>query len=247
MNKFVKNPLIILAAGVIVVAASGAGATRAALTYSSEAEKVDFSTSVLSVDIQEKQGDSFKSVKEANLSFENIAEAMKTNDSDPSNNIPFVIGKKYAEEVQVVNDSAGNYEEYVRVVVRKSWTDTEGNKDVFLDPQLIKLEVADGWLSDSRASTQEEEIYYLNKPLNKGEAVDFLNSITIDNKVLSYVKTVDGDVAGTVINEYKYDNKQFFVELRVDAVQTHNAKEAILGAWGVNVNLGSNGEITSVN
>jgi hypothetical protein len=33
----------------------------------------------------------------------------------------------------------------------------------------------------------------------------------------------------------------------VDAVQTHNAKDAILGAWGVHVEVDDNGVITSMN
>ena len=32
---------------------------------------------------------------------------------------------------------------------------------------------------------------------------------------------------------YKYDGVQFFVDVDVDAVQTHNAKDAIMSSWGV--------------
>ena len=42
MKKYVKNPLMLLATGLVIVGASGAGATRAAMTYSTEAEQVDF-------------------------------------------------------------------------------------------------------------------------------------------------------------------------------------------------------------
>lgn len=239
MKINVKNPLIILAAGLIVVAASGTGATRAAITYSNKAEMVDFSTSKLAVDIQEKQGDKYVSVAEGSLSFPVISEDMKSS--------KFKVGKTYAEEVQVENVSGGNYKEYVRVMVRRSWTDANGDKDLVLDPSLIKLGVADGWLEDASEATVEGQVFYLKKPLEKGETAQFLETITINNEIMTYVKTVDGDVAGTVVNEYKYDNKSFFVELRVDAVQEHNAKDAILGAWGADVTLNEAGEITSIN
>lgn len=250
MRKIVKNPLIILAVGLIIVAASSVGATRAAITYSNEAQEMDFSTARLSVDIQEKQGDAYVSVSGKNgLTFPGIAEEMKTNDEDKSNDKPFTIGKKYPEEVQVVNNSTGDYQEYVRVMVRRSWTDASGTtKDTFLDPELISLGVVEGdWLEDTKEATAEGKAYYLKKPLGQGETAQFLKSITIDNEIVSYVKTVDGKEAGTVINEYKYDDKRFFVELRVDAVQQHNAKDAILGAWGVNVTLDGSGNITAIN
>lgn len=41
--------------------------------------------------------------------------------------------------------------------------------------------------------------------------------------------------------EYAYDNYKFGISVEVDAVQTHNAADAIKGAWGVDANsLGIN-------
>lgn len=42
---------------------------------------------------------------------------------------------------------------------------------------------------------------------------------------------------------YDYDGKQFRVEVEVDAVQDHNAEEAILSAWGRNVTV-ENGKLS---
>ena len=254
MKKIVKNPLIILAAGVIVVAASGVGATTAASrAYSDSTQYVDFETKQLLVDILENQGTSDKadyvSVKEASLSFPGIAAEMQTNDSDANNDKPFKIGKAYPEDVIVKNTSTGNYDEYVRVMVRRSWTGADGQKDLLLDPSLIKLGVNESeWIEDKAEVTTEGQAFYLKKPLSPGETAQFLKTITIDNKVVTYVKTVDSDKEeGVVVNEYKYNNKKFFVELRVDAVQQHNATEAILGAWGVNATLDADGNITAIN
>ncbi len=238
-----------------MVAASSAGATRAAITYSNNAEQVDFSTSKLSVDIQELQDGKYVSVSDGNLTFPGIAEEMNTNDDDKTNDIPFKVGKQYPEAVQVVNTSTGKYSEYVRVMVRRSWTESDGEtKDLVLDPSLIQLGVNTlEWIEDESDATTEGQAFYCKKPLGAGESSAFLKTITIDNKIVNFVKTVDAKdengntITGTVVNEYKYDNKRFFVELRVDAVQAHNASEAILGAWGVEVSFDGAGNITSIN
>ena len=41
--------------------------------------------------------------------------------------------------------------------------------------------------------------------------------------------------------DYAYDGYKFVVEAEVNAVQTHNAKEAIKSAWGVDVELAADG------
>ena len=148
--------------------------------------------------------------------------------------------------MRVVNTSEGGYDEYVRVYVYKYWQDGN-NKDTFLDPELINLEVADGWYEDKTEETLERKVYYLAKPLAYNESHDLIKSVTIGNEVLTYVKTVDGDKTGVVVDEYKYNGKTFYVEIMVDAVQTHNAEDAILGAWGVHVEVDDNGVITSIN
>ncbi|MFR0951708.1 MAG: hypothetical protein ACLSGK_02280 [Lachnospiraceae bacterium] len=42
----------------------------------------------------------------------------------------------------------------------------------------------------------------------------------------------------TITYTYKYNgNYTFHIDAEVDAVQTHNAKDAIKSAWGVDVNV----------
>ena len=36
---------------------------------------------------------------------------------------------------------------------------------------------------------------------------------------------------------YKYNGYTFHIDAEVDAVQTHNAKDAIKSAWGVDINV----------
>ena len=48
------------------------------------------------------------------------------------------------------------------------------------------------------------------------------------------------------IYEYKYDGYSFNLEAEVNAVQTHNAAEAIKSAWGVDVNVSADGQSISL-
>ena len=48
----------------------------------------------------------------------------------------------------------------------------------------------------------------------------------------------------TITTTYEYDGAQFVLEATVDAVQTHNAKDAIKSAWGVDVNISDDGELS---
>ena len=216
---------------------------RAAITYQSDAEAVDFSTSTLTVDLQEERDGEYVSVtKDGALEFTSFID-----EEDGGH-----IGQIYDENVKVVNTSAGGYDEYVRVMVRRSWVQ-DGVKSTYLDPSLINLEIASGWVEDVTSSTEEGNVYYYTKPLKKDESALFIDSLMIDNKIVTYVKTVDATdddgnvIEGTVVNEYQYDGQSFLVELRVDALQAHNAEEAMLGAWGIDTTVDSNGVITSIN
>ena len=243
MKRRIKYPLIVFAAGLALLGASGVGATRAAMTYQSNAQSVDFTTSSLSVDLQEMQNGKYESVDGAyTLKFTDITSSV------------FHIGQTYDENVRIVNTSDGQYDEYVRVLVRKSWVNSDGSKNTELDPEMIELPVADGWVEDKTEETAEGKVYYYKKPVAYGEdnAVDFLKTITINNKVMSYVTTVksgsnEPGIKGTITNVYKYNGESFYVEVRVDAVQAHNAEAALLGAWGLDATVNESGVITSIN
>lgn len=249
MKKIIKNPLIILAVGVMVLAGSSVGATTAAINNFSEAKEVDFSTANVSVQVKEgATADSTKAIEDMGvLEFANF---------DKEN---FHIGQSYDEFVNIQNDSS-KYSEYVRVTVTKYWVveDSNGNlmKDTTLDPSLINLGISTdaGWVQDSTYESSEKEVYYLTSPLAAGAEVNLLQSVTIDNKVTQEVELKDAlDKSGqaikaTVEDEYLYDGATFYVEVKADAVQVNNAKEAIYGAWGIDVecNAVDGGNITSI-
>lgn len=159
------------------------------------------------------------------------------------------IGKTYPYQLGVRNvavndgnsvDQENNgIDQYVRVTVNKYWvyTDNEGKlvKDVSLDPSLIKLDFYDkgenGWTIDWAASTEERTVLYYtgndNGIIATGDDSEpFTKTLTIDSAVLDRVTKLNGQTS------HDYANVQFRIEASVDAVQTHNAVDAMTSAWG---------------
>lgn len=165
--------------------------------------------------------------------------------SDPA----IVPGKTYPEEISVRN--TGNIDEYVRVTIYKYWTNPEGEK-VFdsgekgistqgLSPALIKLNQtnSDVWLLDQKASTEERQVFYYKNLLKVGQDTSILcDSLTIDRSVadkVSQTKTKNENGGTRISTTYDYDGWQFCVEAQVDAVQNHNIVDAAKSAWGVDL------------
>ena len=146
------------------------------------------------------------------------------------------IGKKYVERLAARNTitegrdrkNAEPIEEFVRVTVRTYWTDANG-KNLQLDPDLVKIEwgTDNGWTIDEAASTKERTVLYYSDILQPGETSrEFVKSVTIDPAVLTAVsQSGDGE-------SYDYEGMKFYLDARVDAVQTHNADAAMTSAWG---------------
>ena len=158
-----------------------------------------------------------------------------------------VPGKQYEEAIKVTN--SGSIDSYVRVIRKKSWTNKEGVKDTTLSPDLIDLNLKEGsgWVIDKNASTKERTILYYTGILPAGKSTPALsNTLTIDKsiatKVTQDVKEEDG--YKTITTTYAYDGYNFQLEAEADAVQTHNAQDAIKSAWGVDVDVDGNGNIS---
>ena len=173
------------------------------------------------------------------------------------------IGKVYKEKLKVKN--TGAIGEYVRVSVYQYWTDESGDeRNRNLDPEYIKLKfvntgVGGDWLIDENAGTKERTVlYYRNVLPVDGETSSFTESIEIDPSITKLVaeetvsekvtETTGGKETTTIKKStYVYDGKQFCLEVEVDAVQDHNAKDAILSAWGKDVDLDGSGNIVKLN
>jgi hypothetical protein len=263
-NKFLQGPVLPIAA-VALLAMSVVGSTRAAFTTQSETFYSQLETNRLSVALYEQTGGETEARKveaaESDADGETVtstAGTLKIVDLDEDE--VFQIGRKYDEKLSVVNDGA--YDEYVRVIVTKSWLNTENGEDAadaskntMLDPDLITLGIVDesNWIAVSYGDNtsgrrnNEQTVYYYKYPLkanandsqNSGETVTLIDSVMVKNDVTTEVTT--SGLTGTITNSYDYDGKSFFIEVEVDAVQTHNAVDAINGAWGVDVTFEEDG------
>ncbi len=151
----------------------------------------------------------------------------------------FVLNVPYEEKLCVAN--SGTIDEFVRVSIRRYWLDKDNNKLTELSPDLISLSY-DGvsldegssfgaWVKDDEATTAERIVLYYTKALVPEEESDlFADELSVSNEVAKKMKQIeDGNTITTV---YEYDGAQFCLEVTADAVQTHNAEEAILSAWG---------------
>ena len=170
----------------------------------------------------------------------------------------FVVGKTYSERFNVVN--SGSIDEYVRVKVYKYWLDPKGNKDTTLSPDLIELGLVDddNWIIDNddtpTRTTNERTVLYYSKILKIGESTpDFMETLKINNGVydryeVSSKSYKENEKTYTnVVYKYVYDGYTFCVEIEADAVQTHNAVDAIKSSWGRDVVIDSNGKLSLKN
>ena len=118
-------------------------------------------------------------------------------------------------------------------------------------PGLIDLHLTntDSWLLDEESTTEERIVVYYNKILPAGEDLSktpLCDTLTIDRRVADKATQTVTDDGKTIVTKYDYDGWQFCLEAEVDAVQTHNAEDAIRSAWGRDVNISDDGTLTLV-
>lgn len=235
---FTKKTALLLTASALLLIGSGVGSTRAALTYYSENYSAKIETSKIGVTLMERSAGNDEAVAISSSNYtDKEAEPSRTEGQLLQNmlgeNEKFTPGKKYTEELSVKN--SGSIDTFVRVIIKKSWKNGEG-KNTSLNPAWIELNLTDGsgWQLDSSASTSERMVLYYTKALASGAQTPALSdTIRIHEDIAKKVnKVVDGDKIKYV---YDYDGYTFTLDAEVDAVQTHNAQEAIKSAWGVNV------------
>ena len=97
----------------------------------------------------------------------------------------------------------------------------------------------------------ERTVLYHSKLLEAGqETAPFTKSLTVDNAIVTDVsqktETVnkDGKTYTKITTTYSYNGAQFCMEAVVDAVQEHNAEDAILSAWGREVTISPDGTLS---
>lgn len=246
VSRSTKITAALMGAAIVLLLSSAVGSTRAALVYQSENYTAEIEVSQIGVSLLENgkivsnrdysgSGDVWNGNPEGKLLTDLLPEGEK-----------FVIGKNYDEVLSVQN--TGTIDEYVRVRLYKSWQYADGTKETALSPDLIEVNLpGNGWTEDAGDSTEERTVLYYPNILQSGaESPAFADTIRIDNKIMTKVKetrTVENGVT-TITQEFSYNGVNFYLKAEVDAVQTHNAQDAIKSAWGVDVNIASDGTLS---
>jgi hypothetical protein len=245
-----KGTIILTSVAVALLVVSGIGSTQAALTYFSEnytaqVEMKDIGVTLVETSAQSTKDISSRDYTGSDDAWDTTQGALLTDMLEESDN-QLQLGRAYKEELSVKN--TGTINEYVRVRIYKSWTDEDGNKETTLSPSLIILHMTNnGWIIDEDASTEERTVLYWPNILAVGETTSALSdTLTIDSSIgnkVTKTTTVEDGVTKTT-TKFNYDGVKFNLKAEVDAVQTHNAKDAIKSAWGVDVNVADDGSIS---
>ena len=236
-HSFPKKPSLILTAAALLLVGSTVGSTRAALTYYSENYSAQMNMQSIGVSLLENDkvvssrdyvsNDEWKGTSEGEL----LTNLLGKDDT-------FTPGKKYEEAISVQN--SGNIDTFVRVIITKSWQDKEGKKNTELSPDLIELNFLtdNGWQIAADQSTTERTVLYYSNAVTAGDTTPALSdTIRINPSIASDVTKHVSEDGRSITYTYKYDGYTFHIDAEVDAVQTHNAKDAIKSAWGVDVNV----------
>ena len=249
-KEFLKTPaaaIILFVFAAVLIITGGIGGTRAALALFSEQYNAEIQTSYIGVSLIEND------TVVARRDYIPDADGYQWDESGShllcedllGDDAVLKIGKNYKEELKVANSGAIN--EYVRVIVWKYWAEVDEDGEIVskrqdLDSDLIDLHFltdGSGWIlseSDADAFSKECTVLYYTEILEPGdETILFADTLRIDDQVaviVSETKSKDETGATVITMVYEYDGKQFVIEAEADAVQTHNAEDAILSAWG---------------
>ena len=262
--KFSKRTTALIVAAVLLFAGGGVAGTRAALNIQSELYRAHFYLNHLQVHLLENGKDVCGEKNDldgsskvtgnlaTSLGYEGIDKQLGT--IEP--------GKLYEERIAARNGN--NIDEFVRLTIRKYWVQTEKAEDGTytikideetgepakaenMDPAWIHLTYEgseDGntgaWAENKSEATAESRTFYYRKDLDpKADSAELFDKIMIDKQVAKLGKVDEKKEGNKTVYTYiyKYDGCAFFIEADVQAIQTHNAKEAIKSQWGVDATV----------
>ena len=238
-REFLSKPAVtavLFALALLLLGSSTVAGARAALNIQSEYYNSEVEVLDIGVALVEKQSDnSFKVVVGKNALMGEKTPITQMIKADKK----LLPGKTYPEVLAVRNTA--DIDEYVRVSVFKYWLDKDGNKLADLNSKWIELNfVTDGdWRIDDTAWSSTEErtiLYYAKAVAPGGETTPFMDSITINDVILTKVSQEshkEGNLT-VITTTFVYNGCKFCIEVIVDGVQDHNADQAKLSAWGVN-------------
>ncbi len=266
-NKLPLSTLVLALTAVCMLVFSGIGLARAALEIFSRQYKSQFEMFDIGISLYEDNEFLKEPMKVSNRDYANktYTSTLRLEDNWNEDSLRLLngypenleLGRDYKEVLSVKN--SGTIDEYVRVKIYKYWMKTEDGetrKATDLDTSFIDLRWADDldkhWLKDTANSIgddngiEETTVLYYREPLAVGDfTTDITKSLKITYPVSAQItQTVEKVGTKTIYTtKYDYDGVTFVLEAEADGVQTHNAKDAILSAWGRKVTM-SNGRIT---
>lgn len=255
--------LALLAAAVLLLAGSGITAARAQLTVFSDNYEAQLFLNHMQVHLVENGQDVCGGHNTLDGSTKVTGElAQHLGYSNSKNEVlgKAEPGRVYREEICARNGQ--DKDEYVRVTVRKYWVKTDGKgnvlkdengnpiKDTTLSPDLIRLTYGkddpsvkasslfnkEAWQISDEETTAESTTYYCTKALKGGADSELLfDRLMIDGSIASAgtMHETEEDGYKVYTYEYTYDGAAFFIEADMQAIQTHNAEDAIHSQWGV--------------
>ncbi len=227
----ISAPIIVLLATAVVLAFTMISTAQAALDKKTNVYEANLTLSSLDVSLTENGQDR----ADGSTLLENLTGGER-----------FAFGKKYDEDLAAVNE--GSQPEYVRITINKYWLEPNGSiwtKDTSLDPAYIEPGwVTDGWvLADGSEPTKantsgEQVVLYSVNPIDPGASLSFMKTLRISPDVLGeaepeYIETATDNGVYYVTTKYKYEDREFGIDVEVASVQTHNAADAIKSAWGI--------------
>lgn len=222
------------------------GSSQAALTYFSETYGAEVSMLDIGVTLVENgeavSSRDYTGSNDAWNTSQGVLVGKMLNGADGDKE-ELKLGHKYKEELAVTN--TGKIDEYVRVSVYRYWemkNEATGRyeKAPELDSSLIDLHLTNtngAWSVDESSTTEERTVLYYNSILPVGATTPaFSDTLEIKDEDIEaeVTRRTETDENGNtvIITEYDYDNARFVLRADVDAVQTHNATDAMISAWG---------------
>ncbi len=228
-NKISKRTIALLAAAVVLFSSGGFMASKASPSIQSREHVTDFQLDNTEVGIVENGTE----VSDGALTLSNLPTTKK----DGETVTIIKPGVTYDELVSAVNKS--DYQQYVRMVVRRYWLNADGEKTTDLDPDMIKLIYnTEDWKENKSEATDEMQVWYYMSKLDGGDTTeDLITKVRIEPGVvdqIDYDEETTTEAGKTIYTyHYTYEGYNFVIEAEAQAVQTHNAEDAIKSIWGI--------------
>ncbi|MBP3897796.1 MAG: hypothetical protein J6D57_08235 [Mogibacterium sp.] len=153
-------------------------------------------------------------------------------------------GYTYEENIAVRNSGASP--EYVRVIIRKYWTDDSGKVTDAVSPESIELVTGSGWFENAAESSTEQSVYYCSRSLDAGtDSAPLFTGIRVNGKIADAFTIAEDPADDKVLKAtFAYDGLSFNVEAEVQAIQYDHANEAAGSAWGITNIVFADGRVT---